>query len=206
MEEELRTVGGDRPAGSDLEVRAEVLNERVDYPRAAVAVLIFRVDYPLRHQSILLLRKKPPRYQAGHWGVPGGKQELCERAADAAVRELIEETGLSRRTSDLSYQVTVEDIVPTIGKHYVTRVYATGYRAESDVVENRESDKHDLRWFSLDSLPEPLSDGFVAVLEGLAAQQDSIWYSCRFLVRGYLKRKEKGHGMEAAVPGGHHTG
>ncbi len=47
-----------------------------------------------RGPDVLLVRRaKPPR--AGSWSIPGGTQELGETVAEAARRELMEETGLS---------------------------------------------------------------------------------------------------------------
>jgi ADP-ribose pyrophosphatase YjhB (NUDIX family) len=43
---------------------------------------------------LLLVRRGPGSAGAGRWSVPGGRIEAGERAADAAVRELFEETGL----------------------------------------------------------------------------------------------------------------
>jgi 8-oxo-dGTP diphosphatase len=47
----------------------------------------------LRGDEVLLIRRgKPPRQ--GEWSIPGGRMELGETAAQAALRELVEETGV----------------------------------------------------------------------------------------------------------------
>ncbi len=47
----------------------------------------------LRGEEVLLIRRgKPPR--VGHWSLPGGAQELGETVNEAAVREVMEETGV----------------------------------------------------------------------------------------------------------------
>ncbi|MEQ9198335.1 MAG: NUDIX hydrolase, partial [Rhodospirillales bacterium] len=42
---------------------------------------------------LLVRRGTPPR--VGQWSIPGGGQELGETVAEAAVREVLEETGIS---------------------------------------------------------------------------------------------------------------
>ena len=57
-------------------------------PIAAVGVVCLRGD------DVLLIRRgKPPLEDS--WSLPGGRIEWGERAADAALRELKEETGCS---------------------------------------------------------------------------------------------------------------
>jgi ADP-ribose pyrophosphatase YjhB (NUDIX family) len=48
----------------------------------------------LRPGAVLLVQRRNPP-DAGLWGYPGGKVEAGETVADAALRELKEETGLS---------------------------------------------------------------------------------------------------------------
>jgi 8-oxo-dGTP diphosphatase len=55
-------------------------------PIAAVGVVCLRGD------EVLLIRRAAAPLE-GHWSLPGGRIEWGERAADAALRELKEETG-----------------------------------------------------------------------------------------------------------------
>jgi 8-oxo-dGTP diphosphatase len=57
-------------------------------PVAAVGVVCLRRD-----EVLLIRRGKPPLEDS--WSLPGGRIEWGERAADAALRELMEETGCS---------------------------------------------------------------------------------------------------------------
>ena len=61
--------------------------EYPDRPYVGVGVIVFR------DQEVLMVkRKKEPN--KGQWSIPGGKQMIGETAAEAAKRELLEETGV----------------------------------------------------------------------------------------------------------------
>ncbi len=70
-------------------------------PIVGVGVIVFK------GADVLLVRRgKPPR--AGEWSIPGGAQELGETVAEAAVREIREETGLEINVQGL---VDVVDLI-----------------------------------------------------------------------------------------------
>lgn len=50
---------------------------------------------PSMPTKVLLVHKNKPAWQAGRFNLPGGKIEQGETPCEAAVRELLEETGLS---------------------------------------------------------------------------------------------------------------
>ncbi len=84
-------------------------------PIPAVGVVCIRGD------DVLLIRRgKPPR--AGEWSLPGGRIEPGERAVDAALRELREETGVEAEI--LGLIDVVDGIFPEAGMHYVLIDYA----------------------------------------------------------------------------------
>jgi len=93
------------------------------HPTPAVGVIC------LRGNEVLLIRRgRPP--MAGDWSLPGGRIEWGERAAEAALRELMEETGVE---AELLGLVEVADGLfgdgPVPERHYVLIDYAARWTA-----------------------------------------------------------------------------
>lgn len=85
----------------------------------------------MRGAAVLMVRRAhPPR--AGSWSLPGGKQQLGETVAEAAARELAEETGLT----DLDW-LGVAEVVDLIDRdetggirfHYTVIDFAARWRS-----------------------------------------------------------------------------
>lgn len=111
-------------------------------PMPAVGVVCLREG-----QVLLIRRGKPPR--AGQWSLPGGRIEPGERAVDAALRELWEETGV---TADITGLVNVVDgLFPSDGAgpghHYVLIDYAARWMSGDPVPGD---DATDARFMPLD--------------------------------------------------------
>jgi ADP-ribose pyrophosphatase YjhB (NUDIX family) len=75
-----------------------VAREYPEHPLVGVGVVVWRDDHVL-----LIRRGKPPKQH--EWSLPGGSQELGETVAQAAQREVFEETGL---------QIDVQDVVAVV--------------------------------------------------------------------------------------------
>jgi len=84
--------GGGRPAGRTESVQAimarQLAREFPQAPLVGIGAVVLRGD-----DVLLIRRAKPPR--AGEWSLPGGLQKLGETVFEAAVREVLEETGVT---------------------------------------------------------------------------------------------------------------
>src|SRR5688500_10313348 len=108
-------------------------------PKVAVAVLIGRGE------EILLGRRGAHTRQPGRWSFPSGFVERGERVEDAAIRETLEETGLS---VELGPVLTV---ISSTGETVVLVVYpAVGHHG----TPTANDDLTEVRWFPLDGLPD----------------------------------------------------
>jgi len=93
-------------------------------PVPAVGVVCLRGD-----EVLLIRRGTPPRL--GEWSLPGGRIEPGERAVDAALRELLEETGVQARI--LGLIDVVDGVFPEAGRHYVLIDYVAEWIAGEPV-------------------------------------------------------------------------
>lgn len=107
-------------------------------PIPAVGVICFKGD-----QVVLIKRSKPPKKD--DWSLPGGRIEPGETYREAALRELMEETGITARLLD-----KVAEIDADFGSHHFIlhdylAVWERGdVRAEDDAADARLFDLGDI--------------------------------------------------------------
>lgn len=128
-------------------------------------------------QALLVRRANPP--DAGLWGFPGGKIEYGETVATAALRELLEETGVRAEAREV---ITTLDILATsddgaLQQHFIL-IAVRCYWVEGDPIA--ADDALEARWFPIEDLdPEqvPMSadvDVVARRAEALAREDKSI--------------------------------
>jgi len=132
-------------------------NPPTHWPRAAASSAVFRDGMVLLAQ-----RAKPPL--AGIWSLPGGHIEPGEKALEAALRELLEETGIN---AELKGIVDVKDVIlhhddGSLRVHYVITAF---YGVWLSGTAQAQSDAHDVEWVGLTALGDrPLTEGTAEII------------------------------------------
>lgn len=100
-----------------------------------------------RGDSILLIKRKFPPMQ-GAWALPGGFVERGENPIDAAVRELLEETGMHGENPKLVSVMGDADRDPR--KHIVSVVYEIEVNSEQQPIAG--DDAADAKFWPIQSI------------------------------------------------------
>jgi 8-oxo-dGTP diphosphatase len=107
-------------------------------------------------RDVLLMLRDGTGYKDGQWGLPSGKVEPGETYAEAAVRELAEETGLHVDASELHLMLMI-DRLPDDGGHWVGAFFEVAHRGEAP--QNADPAKcREIGWYSLSDLPSDVVD------------------------------------------------
>ncbi len=113
---------------------------------AATIAAVFHED-----RILLVRRANPP--DAGRWGFPGGKIEAGEPIEAAAVRELLEETGIRGQARRVFTAVDALDFDESgeLRRHFVLIAVLCDWIAGEPVAGD---DALDARWFRLEDLDD----------------------------------------------------
>jgi len=138
-----------------------------DAPRVGAGAVVIH-----QNNVLLVLRGQPPAQ--GLWAIPGGRVRLGETLAEAARREVHEETGLSITTGDVVYtfEKIERDKTGRVKFHYVV-VDVLGFALKPDQPLAPADDVLDAGWFSLsEARALPVSDTTLTLLEKVMRQND----------------------------------
>ena len=125
-------------------------------PRPVVAVGLVARD---RHGRLLLVERGHPPHQ-GRWSLPGGRVEGGETLAEAAARELREETGLSAAIGEIA------GVVERIAEGYHYLIVDLWAELGEGAVPVAGGDAADARLVGLEELPGySLSPGLAGFLQ-----------------------------------------
>jgi len=117
-------------------------------PRVGVGVGVIVLK-----EGKVLFGKRKNSHGNGSWGFPGGRLEVNESWEECAVRETMEEIGLSIK--NVNFAAVTNDIFPVEGKHDIT-IWMTA-EIESGEVRIMEPEKcEQWSWFDWTSPPQPL--------------------------------------------------
>jgi len=118
------------------------------YPRPALTVdsIVFRKTEG--DTFILLIKRKNPPFE-NCWAIPGGFVGMDELLADAAARELFEETGLTGLELE---QFHTFDAINRDPRHRTISVVFVGFM-QNDQIAKAGDDAAETAWFPLQQLP-----------------------------------------------------
>ncbi len=121
------------------------MTNQPDRPKVGIGTLIFRGDK-------ILLGRRLSSHGAGTWQIPGGHLEFGESFEECAVREGLEETGLTDlRAIDI---VSVSNDI-AYDKHYITvGVLVESKHGEPTSPETEHSSEW--HWHDPNDLPKPM--------------------------------------------------
>ncbi len=141
MGDERRAVNSDDVSGSDMV-----------QPRVGVGVLLVDRHGDSQGRVLLTLRKFAP--EAGCWSIVGGRLDFLEPLEDCAIREALEEVGLTIAIDSLL--CVTDHILPAEGQHWVSPAYLG--RVLAGEARNCEPEKtREVQWFRFDELPQKLT-------------------------------------------------
>lgn len=127
----------------------------------------------VRDGHVLLVRRANPP-DAGRWGFPGGKIDRGETIEDAAIRELLEETGVRAAPLKVFTAVDVFDREDdgTLRRHFILVAVLCRWISGEPIAGD---DAIEARWFPLDELNQPSLALSLDVAEVAAEAAELIW-------------------------------
>ncbi|MDD2695579.1 MAG: NUDIX domain-containing protein [Anaerolineales bacterium] len=141
-------------------------------PALTVDVVIFTLKSS-RLQVLLIQRARQPF--AGDWALPGGFVSMEEPLEEAAMRELLEETGIREAYLEQLYTYGDPDRDPR--GRVVSVAYYALIPSDAQVRSQGGSDASQARWFPIDELPKLAFDHNDIIAYGLRRLRYKLEYS-----------------------------
>lgn len=118
----------------------------INNPKVGVGVFVWK-------DGKFLMGKRKGSHGHDTWSIPGGHLEFNESWAECALREVMEETGMT--ANNVRFLAATNDLFPEDKKHYVTIWVECDWVSGEPTIT--EPDKWvDQEWQTFKTLPSPL--------------------------------------------------
>lgn len=125
-------------------------------PRVGVGIIV-------RKGTEVLLLRRHRTHGAGSWSTPGGHLDFGESPEECAIRECLEETGVT--VTSVRFRGLTNDVFTDEGKHYVTLWMEAEYHS-GELAVRAKYEASEVAWFQIGKLPQPLFAPFQQLLAG----------------------------------------
>jgi mutator protein MutT len=120
-----------------------------------------------KNNEVLLVKRHNTDWASGNWNFPGGLVEENELLLQAAIREIQEETSMIVKPENFALIHVLQVRKNDTNTKDIIGFYFAAEKWEGNAV-NKEPDRHaDIGWFSLDALPENITEHAQQALDGL---------------------------------------
>tara|TARA_Y100000310_G_C20489030_1_gene718230 strand:- start:60 stop:539 length:480 start_codon:yes stop_codon:yes gene_type:complete len=131
----------------------------------------------IKDNNILLIKRNRGDYP-NFWALPGGKIEQNEHVSDAAVREILEESGLQTQFRNHLGFVS-EHLVENneIQKHFLLHIC----ELEPQTMAFQQQEEGELRWFNLDNIKhhkDKIIPSDSLMIEKIIKNRESNYFNC----------------------------
>ncbi|MCL2593215.1 MAG: NUDIX hydrolase [Defluviitaleaceae bacterium] len=136
-------------------------------------LLLVGAGVAIHKDGKILLQK---RKDNGCWANHGGAVEIAEKVETAAKRELFEETGLIANSLEFLGVFSGEELLYTYPNGDMVSFVVILYLCEnfSGEVKGQEEEVAELKWFSIDNLPENISPPDKPMMEAVVRKLKKV--------------------------------